>query len=129
VDAKWIDGQWRWESGQWQWQHGGWYLVPKGTRFARWEAKRRPDGQLLFAPASWRDSANREAPAPPLLALAGGGPHSIERDAGEETEDASEEESIDAPSIFDAPLYDAATLDAPILGEASIELSNGAPDR
>jgi hypothetical protein len=120
-DARWVDGQWRWGSSRWEWEHGGWYAVPLGVGFARWQTRRERGGRLLFAPATWRSVDGGEVARPALLAHARGGPAVTEADADAGAEDAealpSEASLVDAPTIFDGPLYDAAGLDASILPE------------
>jgi hypothetical protein len=120
-DAKWVDGQWRWLNGKWHWERGGWYDVPSTVRFAKWEARRDTDGRLLFAPATWRDGRGQEAPTPRMLARGGAGPSTVQPDAGEDEEAYASSEAglADAPTLFDGPLYDAAMLDAPLLGHAA----------
>lgn len=72
LDAVWIDGQWSWDGQRWQWVAGAWVLPPPGGRFARWSIVLLRDGQLLFAPASWRDASGRELPPARVLATAVG---------------------------------------------------------
>jgi hypothetical protein len=118
-DARWVDGQWRWESSRWRWERGGWYLVPADVGFARWETRRTPEGRLIFAPATWRERDGGQAPVPPMLVRAGAGPNQMERDAGGHARDGSTDaEWMDAPTMFDGDLYDAAVLAAPIILES-----------
>ena len=66
-DAVWIDGQWLWQGHRWVWQLGGWVVPPRGARFSPWETRRLGDGQLVFAPAAWRDDSGREIAPPAIL--------------------------------------------------------------
>jgi hypothetical protein len=72
-NVAWVDGAWTWEGTQWRWKRGGWFSVPPGTAYAPWQAKRTPDGRLLFAPAVWRtaNGAPLEPPEPVAPALSG----------------------------------------------------------
>ena len=69
----WVDGAWTWEGTQWRWKRGGWFNVPPGTRYSPWQAKRTPDGRLLFAPSVWRgaNGAPLEPPEPVAPGLSG----------------------------------------------------------
>lgn len=67
-DAVWVDGSWRWSGRRYLWKRGAWVEAPEGARYARWVVVRRKgDGQLFFAPSSWRDAAGRALPDPPPL--------------------------------------------------------------
>jgi hypothetical protein len=42
------------------WKSGTWAVVPKGLRRARWLLVRRAeDGQLFFAPSTWKDASGK----------------------------------------------------------------------
>ncbi len=55
----WVDGQWNWEGNKWRWDVGGWVTPPRGATFQPWMVTRRRDGQVVFAPATWRDAEGR----------------------------------------------------------------------
>lgn len=77
-DLAWADGGWEWNGERYRWDPGAWVVVPAGARRARWVVVRREiDGQLFFAPSSWRDGAGKAIDAPKPLARAStrpGGP-------------------------------------------------------
>ena len=77
-DLVWADGGWEWDGERYRWDPGAWVAAPPGGKRARWVVVRREaDGQLFFAPSSWRDAANKTIDAPPPLARAStrpGGP-------------------------------------------------------
>jgi hypothetical protein len=53
--AVWVDGSWEWSGDRYGWIAGRWVIPPAGARHARWTLVRRAeDGQLFFAPSSWR---------------------------------------------------------------------------
>jgi hypothetical protein len=57
-DAVWVDGVWEWGGSRYSWRYGSWVVPPPNARYARWVIVRREaDGQLFFAPASWRDAS------------------------------------------------------------------------
>ncbi|MDB4941702.1 MAG: hypothetical protein JWP97_1236 [Labilithrix sp.] len=59
-DLVWADGGWEWSGERYRWDAGGWFVVPAGVKRARWVLVRRQvDGQLFFAPSSWRDAAGK----------------------------------------------------------------------
>jgi hypothetical protein len=60
----WVDGQWNWEGEKWRWQTGGWVTPPARATFQPWMVTRRRDGQVVFAPATWRDAQGRAIDAP-----------------------------------------------------------------
>ncbi len=56
-NAVWMDGTWQWVGDRYVWRFGSWVVPPTGARRARWVLVRRPeDGQLFFAPSSWKDA-------------------------------------------------------------------------
>ena len=67
----WADGGWQWNGERFRWEPGAWVVVPAGAKRARWVVVRRAiDGQLFFAPSSWRDGTGKAIPAPKPLARA-----------------------------------------------------------
>lgn len=67
----WADGGWQWNGERFRWDPGAWVVVPTGAKRARWVVVRRElDGQLFFAPSSWRDAAGKAIEAPKPLARA-----------------------------------------------------------
>jgi hypothetical protein len=74
----WADGSWDWNGERFRWVPGAWVAPPAGAKRARWVLVRRNvDGQLFFAPSSWRDASDRPMEAPTPLARAStrpGGP-------------------------------------------------------
>jgi hypothetical protein len=63
----WADGGWTWAGDRYRWEPGAWVAPPDGARRARWVLVRRElDGQLFFAPSSWRDQAGRPIAPKPL---------------------------------------------------------------
>jgi hypothetical protein len=71
----WADGGWEWAGERFRWGPGSWVAPPEGATRARWVIVRRPaDGQLFFAPSSWRDASGRPIAAPPALARASSRP-------------------------------------------------------
>lgn len=71
----WADGAWEWDGERFRWTPGSWVAPPSGATRARWVIVRRPeDGQLFFAPSSWRDDKGNPIDAPPSLARAQGRP-------------------------------------------------------
>lgn len=67
-DAVWVDGEWGWRGKQWRWKAGRWVAPPKGATFSPWTQVRDQDGNLFFAPGTWRDAAGAEIEEPPALA-------------------------------------------------------------
>jgi hypothetical protein len=63
-DAVWVDGTWEWGSDRYRWIPGAWVLPPPGAKHARWVTVRREDGQLFFAPSSWKDAQGTGAALP-----------------------------------------------------------------
>ena len=60
-DALWVDGSWEYEGERYGWRYGTWAVVPKGLRRARWLLVRRSeDGQLFFAPSTWKDASGKK---------------------------------------------------------------------
>jgi hypothetical protein len=58
--AVWIDGSWEWSGVRYGWRFGTWVLPPAGARRARWAiVRRKEDGQLFFAPATWKDETGK----------------------------------------------------------------------
>ncbi|MBX3261990.1 MAG: YXWGXW repeat-containing protein [Labilithrix sp.] len=56
--AVWVDGSWEWSGNRYVWRFGSWVVPPPGVRLARWViVRRRADGQLFFAPSSWKDAS------------------------------------------------------------------------
>jgi hypothetical protein len=74
----WADGSWQWAGDRFHWEPGSWVAPPPGAKRARWVIVRRADdGQLFFAPSSWRDASGRPIDPPTPLARAStrpGGP-------------------------------------------------------
>ncbi|MBX3190838.1 MAG: YXWGXW repeat-containing protein [Labilithrix sp.] len=71
--AVWADGGWEWSGERYEWKPGAWVVPPRGARRVRWViVRRRDDGQLFFAPSSWRaaDDAPIDAPLPLVRAEA-----------------------------------------------------------
>ena len=63
----WADGSWEWGGERFRWSPGAWVVPPAGAKRARWViVRRKEDGQLFFAPSSWRDAEGRpiEPPTP-----------------------------------------------------------------
>lgn len=58
--AVWVDGSWAWVGSRYAWRFGSWVIPPPDARRARWVVvRRRDDGQLFFAPSSWKDAAGK----------------------------------------------------------------------
>ena len=54
--AVWVDGSWEWSGNRYAWRFGAWVIPPPNARHARWVVVRRQaDGQLFFAPSTWKD--------------------------------------------------------------------------
>jgi hypothetical protein len=74
----WADGSWQWGGDRYRWDPGSWVAPPPGAKRARWVVVRRAgDGQLFFAPSSWRDASGTTIAPPTPLARAStrpGGP-------------------------------------------------------
>jgi hypothetical protein len=74
----WADGGWDWGGDRYRWVPGAWVAPPEGAKRARWVIVRRDvDGQLFFAPSSWRDASGKPIDPPTPLARAStrpGGP-------------------------------------------------------
>jgi hypothetical protein len=67
----WADGGWDWDGERFRWLPGGWVAPPVGATRARWVIVRRTeDGQLFFAPSSWRDATGKRIDPPPPVARA-----------------------------------------------------------
>ena len=67
----WADGGWEWAGDRYRWDPGGWVVPRPGAVRARWAIVRREvDGQLFFAPSTWRDDKGNVIPAPKPLARA-----------------------------------------------------------
>lgn len=67
----WADGGWQWNGERFRWDPGAWVVVPEGAKRARWVVVRRAiDGQLFFAPSSWRDASGKAIDPPKPLARA-----------------------------------------------------------
>lgn len=67
----WADGGWQWNGDRFRWEPGAWVVVPTGAKRARWVVVRRElDGQLFFAPSSWRNATGKAIDAPKPLARA-----------------------------------------------------------
>lgn len=67
----WVNGAWLWQGTRWRWDSGGWFVPPPGGHYARWAAKRREDGTLLYAGPQWFDSRGAPiAPPPPVIPAA-----------------------------------------------------------
>lgn len=59
-DALWVDGSWEYVGERYVWKSGTWAIVPRGLRRARWLlVRRKEDGQLFFAPSTWKDAAGK----------------------------------------------------------------------
>lgn len=59
-DALWVDGSWEYVGERYGWKSGTWAVIPKGLRRARWLLMRRAeDGQLFFAPSTWKDASGK----------------------------------------------------------------------
>ena len=55
--AVWVDGSWEWAGNRYGWRYGTWLVPPPGARHAAWALVRRAeDGQLFFAPSTWKDA-------------------------------------------------------------------------
>jgi len=55
--AVWVDGTWEWTTDRYVWRFGAWMIPPSGARRSRWVVVRRADdGQLFFAPSTWKDA-------------------------------------------------------------------------
>lgn len=53
-----MDGSWEYVGERYGWKAGTWVVVPNGLRRARWLLVRRAeDGQLFFAPSTWKDAS------------------------------------------------------------------------
>jgi hypothetical protein len=74
----WADGSWDWRADRYRWAPGAWVAPPDGAKRARWVVVRRVvDGQLFFAPSTWRDATGKPMDPPTPLARASirpGGP-------------------------------------------------------
>lgn len=69
--AVWVDGTWQWDGRRYTWQPGSWVAPPAGAVHARWVVVRRTeDGQLFFAPSSWRGPDDEPIPDPEALVRA-----------------------------------------------------------
>ncbi len=67
----WADGGWEWDAERFRWAPGAWVAPPVGAVRARWVIVRRvEDGQLFFAPSSWRDASGKPIDPPHPLARA-----------------------------------------------------------
>lgn len=70
-DVVWADGGWDWSGERYRWEPGAWVAPAKGMVRTRWVIVRRPlDGQLFFAPSTWRDASGRTVDPPAALARA-----------------------------------------------------------
>jgi hypothetical protein len=59
-NAVWVDGSWEWAGNRYGWRYGSWVVPPAGVRRAHWTVVRRDvDGQLFFAPATWKDASGK----------------------------------------------------------------------
>jgi hypothetical protein len=53
--AVWADGSWEWNGDRYGWVAGRWVILPPGALRARWTlVRRKEDGQLFFAPSTWK---------------------------------------------------------------------------
>lgn len=60
-DAVWVDGSWEWVGNRYGWRYGSWVVPPPGARQARWViVRRKEDGQLFFAPSTWKDPSGKK---------------------------------------------------------------------
>ncbi|MBX3220331.1 MAG: hypothetical protein KF795_07405 [Labilithrix sp.] len=58
--AVWVDGSWEWSGGRYVWRFGSWVIPPPHARLARWTiVRRKEDGQLFFAPSTWKDASGQ----------------------------------------------------------------------
>ncbi|MFO0740933.1 MAG: hypothetical protein U0270_33860 [Labilithrix sp.] len=58
--AVWVDGSWEYVGDRYGWKAGTWAMVPSGLRRARWLlVRRKEDGQLFFAPSTWKDASGK----------------------------------------------------------------------
>lgn len=70
-DVVWADGGWEWSNERYRWDPGGWVIAPSGAKRARWVVVRREvDGQLFFAPSTWRDASGKAIDTPKPLTRA-----------------------------------------------------------
>lgn len=70
-DVVWADGGWEWSNERYRWDPGGWVIAPPGAKRARWVVVRREvDGQLFFAPSTWRDASGKAIDTPKPLTRA-----------------------------------------------------------
>lgn len=68
--AVWVDGTWEWSNDRYRWTPGAWVIAPAGAKRARWVTVRRGDGQLFFAPSSWKDATGAAVAEPAALVRA-----------------------------------------------------------
>jgi hypothetical protein len=60
-DAVWINGTWEWRTRRYLWRYGSWVVLPRGATYAQWTVVRRKgDGQVFFAPSSFRDASGKK---------------------------------------------------------------------
>lgn len=101
-DLAWADGGWEWNGERFRWAPGAWVVVPVGAKRARWVVVRREiDGQLFFAPSSWRGRAGELIDPPKPLVRArtrSGGPAGV-GDPAEEPNPAAPGSS--GPAVLD----------------------------
>lgn len=67
----WADGGWEWDGERFRWLPGAWVAPPADAKRVLWVLVRRPDdGQLFFAPSSWRDASGKAIDPPVPIARA-----------------------------------------------------------
>jgi hypothetical protein len=60
-DAVWINGTWEWRTRRYLWRYGSWVVLPRGASYAPWTVvRRKDDGQIFFAPSSFRDADGKK---------------------------------------------------------------------
>jgi len=73
-EAVWVDGTWEWTGERYGWKSGAWVVPPPNAKYARWVCVRRSeDGQLFFAPSTWKDASRKIVADPRDLPPESGG--------------------------------------------------------
>jgi hypothetical protein len=65
--AVWVRGEWQWQGRRWGWKAGVWVIPPDGASYAAWTQTRNAEGQLFYAPGTWRGANGAEIPSPKPL--------------------------------------------------------------